>query len=75
MRKDAIIVQMLAFSDPQSQLPRYLENMKLAGFHELHLSPKSKRRIWREVPGRNWHAELKGKTNSSREVVLIHAAI
>ena len=75
MREGAIIVQMIAFSDPRRQLIRYLENMKLAGFDELDASSYGTKRIWRQVPNRNWHAETKGATNSSREVVLIHAAI
>lgn len=74
MRHGAPFVQMIAFSEPSRQLPRYLRNMKRAGFEELRPSSKAFRRIWRGVPGRSWHAELQGNTNSSREVVLIHGA-
>lgn len=74
MREGAPIVQMIAFSDPSRQLPRYLRNMKRAGFQELRTRSIAFRRIWRGVPGRSWHAELHGDTSSSREVVLIHSA-
>jgi DNA modification methylase len=74
MRDGAPFVQMIAFSEPAKQLPRYLRNMKRAGFEEFRPNSKSFRRIWRGVPGRSWHAELQGDTNSSREVVLIHGA-
>jgi hypothetical protein len=74
MRNGAPFVQMIAFSEPSTQLPRYLRNMKRAGFEELRPTSKAFRRIWRGVPGRSWHAELQGDTNSSREVVLIHSA-
>lgn len=75
----AIMVQMIAFSEPRRQLPKYLENMRSAGFTEIRetLSEdrvQAFRRIWRAVPSRAWYANLKGETNSSREVVLLHCA-
>ena len=79
MRNGAFIVQMISFSDPHKQLSRYLLNMNEAGFEEIFPIGLRKdgaaRRIWRQVPSRRWHASLKGNTNSSREVVLIHQAI
>ena len=72
------MIQMVAFNRPEEQLPRYLENMRAAGFTEL--SPTDLRscgqrtRIWREVPHRKWHAALNGKTHSVNVVVLIHRA-
>lgn len=74
VKDGAIFVQMIAFSNPRHQLARYLKNMEAAGFAELRSDGKKHRRIWRNVPGRNWHAELQGQTNSAREVVLIHRA-
>ena len=74
MKDDAPIIQVLAFSDPKTQLLRYLENMKTAGFTEVRPEGKRYHRIWRHVPGRSWHAQLQGHTNSAREIVLIHTA-
>lgn len=68
----AAFVQMIAFSDPDLQLPRYLRNMQRAGFEEVRSSTG---RIWRGVPGRSWHANLKGELNAAREVVLVHQAV
>jgi len=62
----------VAFNRPDEQLPRYLENMRAAGFAELRTGNS---RIWREVPHRKWHATLVGKTHSSNEVVLVHRAV
>lgn len=59
MRDGAPFVQMIAFSEPATQLPRYLRNMQRAGFEELRPNSKRFRRIWREVPGRSWHASCK----------------
>lgn len=77
MAPGALIIQMIAFSNPMRQLHRYLENMRNAGFEEIREAVLDKqlrefRRIWRIVPARTWYAAQKGDTHSSREVVLIH---
>ena len=69
---DAVIAQLIAFSDPARQLRRYLRNMSDAGFRELRFT--GHRRIWRDVPSRRWHANLHGRTGGSREVLLLHVA-
>lgn len=69
------IVQMLAFSDVQWQLPRYLETMEEAGLTEVFLSSlagEADGRLWRRVPGRRWYSDQRGSTPGSKEVVLIH---
>jgi len=79
MRRGAYIIQMLSFSNPENHLPRYLTNMENADFKETKFySDKLTRptnRIWRIIPNRKWHANLKGNTSGSREVVLIHRAV
>lgn len=76
MAQRAIIVQLVAFSDPARQLRKYLSNMQSASFEEIRLSDNLQhRRLWRDVPSRRWHANSKGKSSGSREVVLIHRAI
>lgn len=71
MQNGAVFVQLIAFANPKRHLPCYLSNMERAGFKELR---PGRRRIWRDVPSRRWHATLKGALSSSREVVLIHQA-
>jgi len=73
MRDGAILAQLLAFSEPQRQLPRYLRMLNRTGFVEARAS--GMRRVWRHVPGRSWHANLKGDLPSSNEVVLLHVTI
>lgn len=79
MHTGAYIIQMLSFSNPEDHLPRYLTNMENAGFKETKFEcdklTEPTNRIWRIVPNRKWHANLKGKTSGSREVVLIHRAV
>ncbi|MFG0242230.1 MAG: DNA methyltransferase [Phycisphaerales bacterium JB054] len=73
MREGAIMVQMIAFSDPDRQLQRYLRVMDSVGFSEFR--DKHERRTYRNVPSRSWHATSKGSLPSAREVVLVHRAV
>ncbi len=69
------LVQMIAFSEPEWQLPLYLETLNDAGYTEniySQFSNSSDGRLWRQVPNRKWHAIHKGNTPSSKEVVLFH---
>jgi hypothetical protein len=76
LRAGGWMVQMVAFSNPETQLPRYLQNMAAAGFAEMRTQCAGDGgRIWRMVPGRKWHATLQGDTASAREVVLVHRAV
>jgi len=74
-RSGAYLVQLVAFSKPEKQLPLYLDCLTAAGFSEELIGSEDDRRIWREVPNRKWHAALKGNTTSSREVLLVHRAL
>jgi hypothetical protein len=71
MKTGAHLIQMIAFSDPSNHLPRYRQNMRAAGFAEI---PSASGKICRNVPSRRWHATLKGRLNSAREIVLVHRA-
>lgn len=74
--RDTTLIQMVAFSKPDQQLPRYLRLLEKSGFEEVFLTKnKTRKRIWRKVPNRKWYADLQGNTASSREVVLIHKKI
>jgi hypothetical protein len=68
-------VQMVAFSEPKWQLPRYLETMCDAGLEEVFLpmlEGERDGRLWRSVPGRRWYSDQRGVTPGSQEVVLLH---
>ncbi|WP_220202441.1 DNA methyltransferase [Reticulibacter mediterranei] len=72
--EEAFVVQLLAFSHIDTQLPRYLVAMERAGFEECaHLiEDEHTGRIWRRVPLRRWYATYQGNTPSSHEVLLLH---
>ena len=73
--RETTIVQVVAFSEPEWQLPRYLSVADDVGMTETFLpdcteSPDG--RLWRTVPNRRWYADQRGVTNGSEEVVLFH---
>jgi hypothetical protein len=69
---DTTIVQMVAFSQPEWQLPKYLETMGEAGLTEVVKFADEQTRLWRDVPNRKWYAQFQPNQSSSREVVLVH---
>lgn len=72
---ETMIVQVVAFSEPEWQLPRYLSVADDVGMTECFLSEctgSPDGRLWRTVPNRRWYADQRGVTNGSEEVVLFH---
>ena len=68
---DATVVQLVAFSDAESQLPRYLESMSKAGFEETSAGGIDSQQV-RSVPNRKWYNQHRLSNDASREVLLIH---
>jgi DNA methylase len=72
---ETTFVQMVAFSEPSWQLPRYIETMEAVGLREVFLKSLQNEgdgRLWRSVPGRRWYSHQRGQTPGSQEVVLFH---
>ncbi|MEW6141617.1 MAG: DNA methyltransferase [Chloroflexota bacterium] len=71
--EDAVVVQLVAFSEPNTQLPRFLDSMVSAGYKELTLfrSPEFER-PYRQVPNRKWYTQLGQNRHASNEVLLVH---
>lgn len=70
---DALVVQLVAFADTQSHLPRYLAAMNNAGYVEARLFDRYSSRLRRRVPNRRWYAKLKGQTSAACELLLVHS--
>ena len=68
---DTTIVQLVAFSNAEAQLPHYLAAMEAARFEEASVGPIQSGEV-RAVPNRKWYNQNKGATDASREVLLIH---
>ncbi len=72
--QETIVVQLVAFSQPSVQLPRYLETMQRVGLREVAAPTEvcgSDGRLWRTVPNRRWYAK-QGTSEAGNEVVLFH---
>jgi hypothetical protein len=68
-----VIVQMVAFSAPDWQLPKYIEAMNRAGLQEVFLFSLANNRdgrLWRKVPRRKWYSQKRGETPGTQELVL-----
>lgn len=73
--EDTTIVQVVAFSNPTQQLPRYLKVAEEAGLIELRtpfVTGNDDGRLWRTIPNRKWHAGQLGDIPASQEIVLFH---
>jgi hypothetical protein len=76
--RNALVVQMVAFSEPDWQIPTFMDAMAEAGFEEdmsQALGIPMHSRLWRAVPGRRWFALIQGQLATSKEVVLFHRPV
>ena len=71
---ETTIVQLVAFSDVEWQLPKYLDVMERCGLVEERPwgLMDGDARLWRDVPNRKWHASQRSRSPGAREVVLVH---
>ena len=69
---DALVVQLVAFSDVESQLPRYLEAMREAGFCEAQPTEMDRTDLWRTVPNRKWYYRVGAVHGTTQELLLFH---
>jgi hypothetical protein len=70
-----ILVQMVAFSNPDWQMEKYLACLNEAGFEEIffpYMAISSDNRLWRVIPNRKWYAVQHASISSNQEVVLFH---
>lgn len=69
---DALVIQLVAFTDLQRHLPEFLRAMSEAGYEETF--PLNGTRISRQVPNRKWYTNLNdiNKQQASMETVLFH---
>ena len=70
------VVQIVAFSHPAEQLPRYLRTLQACGLveHRPWNITSNDGRLWRKVPNRRWHTVQHHLAPGSHEVVLVHRA-
>lgn len=72
LRKDAVVVQLIAFPRPEMQVSRYLRAMEDAGYvRRRDLEPARSRK----VPNRRWYYRVAPERNPAEEIVLAHSPI
>lgn len=70
---DALLVQLVAFSNPEMQLPAFLESMRLAGYEELQpLTMPGNQRPSRLVPNRRWYTNIENNRHAGNEILIFH---
>lgn len=74
MRRNGVIVQVVAFNKVAKQLPLYLAALNESGFEEIRNidSSSSDGRLWRTVPNRRWFNRHIEGSQCCNEVVLFH---
>lgn len=71
---NGFLVQLVSFSSPTIQLPKFLDCLVNAGFTECGITSDSgyNVRIWREIPNRRWYTNLGDNNGGRQEVLLVH---
>ncbi|MFZ2053783.1 MAG: DNA methyltransferase [Candidatus Aminicenantales bacterium] len=69
----SVVIQLVAFSDPDTQISHYLQSMNNAGYKEITpLSTLRSKRPIRKVPNRKWYTQSPEKQHSSYEFLFFH---
>ena len=64
-----MVVQLVAFTDAESQMPLYVDAMQQAGFARAgDFEPEA----WRVVPNRRWYYRVNPTREQARETLLVH---
>jgi hypothetical protein len=69
---EALVVQLIAFSNIGDQLPEYLKAMELAGYCQDKSIAKDYTELWRRVPNRKWYNNTSTANSQGLEVLLFH---
>jgi hypothetical protein len=72
LHPEALVVQLVAFSDAASQLPAFLQAMELAGYREEAPIVLDRDALWRSVPRRKWYYRVGAVSGAARELLLFH---
>jgi hypothetical protein len=72
IHKEAIVVQLVGFSETETQMPLFLSAMEHAGYEEIFPVTATRDYLWREVPNRKWYAGNQNHWDTSKEVLIFH---
>lgn len=69
--KSGVSIQLVGFSNSQSQLPRYIEIFEKAGLAQIVPKELESVSLARDVPSRKWQAAAKGDLDTKTEHLLV----
>jgi hypothetical protein len=70
---DALVVQLVAFANPDAHLHAFLTAMMSAGYEEINpFGGSISERPLRKVPNRKWYTQLAANQFASSEILLFH---
>jgi DNA modification methylase len=69
LHPDALVIQLVAFTDTEERLKDYTTMMADAGYEQVDLGEPE---IWRAVPNRRWYNRIDPARGFGREVLLAH---
>jgi hypothetical protein len=73
MDRHSTLVQLMGFSNRETQLGPVLDALDSLGFVHADLAPKiTGEQTWRSVPNRRWYAAVGAGRPIAREVLLVH---
>ena len=72
VRPSAMVVQLVAFADADSQLPAFLHAMERAGYKEVLPAGITRAELWRAVPHRQWYNRVGADPVARQELLLFH---
>ena len=72
LHASTLVVQVIAFSRPRTQLKKYRTMMNDAGYEEIDFTATSGQLLQRHVPNRRWYATAGNTESIAREYVIFH---
>jgi hypothetical protein len=72
IHREAIVVQLVGFSETEIQMPLFLSAMEHAGYEEIFPVSATGQHLWREVPNRKWYTGNQNHWDTSKEVLIFH---
>ncbi len=70
-----MVVQMVAFNNPKSQPPQFLQSMENAGYRQVlpnGPTASADQNLWRVVHGRRWYAVMNKGSLPWKQIVLLN---
>ena len=75
LNSSTVVAQVISFANPCSQLSRYRELMRSAGYKELFLGSSNSTILARKIPNRKWYKRATNNDQEAKEYIFLHRPI